>query len=89
MKRRDRWLRLLLAGLVLFGVAAVVEPSGVLGLDRWIFSGGELARSSGPLAINGTIGQPVAALSSAAPLTLYWGYWGPGTTYVYLPLVLR
>lgn len=90
MRRRDRWLLLLLTGLALFSVAAVVhEPLGVLDISRYIFSGGELARASGPLAISGTTGQPVAALSSAPPLTLYWGYWGSGAYYVYAPIVVR
>lgn len=90
MKRRNGWLLALLACLALLALTPVaVKALASMALERWVFSGGEAPRVSGALLLDATIGQPVAALSSNGALTLYWGYWGPGNYFVYLPLLLR
>ncbi len=73
--------------LLLNGLVAAATP--VLEVPRWVIGGGEAARASGVLALTATAGQPAAGMSAAGPLTMYWGYWGPGSRYLHVPVVLK
>jgi len=87
--KRKVWLLALVGLIMVSGVSMAIAPMSV---GRWVMSGGEAPRSSGPLAINATIGQPAIGHSSSGPLALSWGYWGGGTSAQqkrYLPLVSR
>lgn len=90
MRRTQRWWIAAVGCVALLALTwTAASGMGSMALERWVTGGGESARASGQLALSGTTGQPVAALSSAGPLTLYWGYWGSGSYEVYLPVVLR
>ncbi len=73
-------------------------PSTLLGtgydLSWWTVDGGGSstgADSPGPYTLNGTIGQPDAALWQGENYTLVGGFWGGAMVEnrIYLPLVLR
>ena len=90
MRIKSRWLWVLGVCLLLLALTQVAA-SGMasMALERWVFSGGESSRVSGKLALSGTTGQPVVSRSSAGAVTLFWGYWGPGSMELYLPMVLK
>ena len=81
---------LIVAALFVFSsVALAATPEATMTLDRWVIGSGELPRSAVSLKMQGTIGQPLAGYVTASTLALHWGYWGPESYVVYLPLVLR
>jgi hypothetical protein len=87
---KPRMILIILAALLFFSSAALaVGPDATMALDRWVMGGGEAPRASSPLAMQATIGQPVAGHTTASTLEMYWGYWGPQPYAVYLPLVLK
>ena len=87
---KPRMILLILAVLLLStGAALAVGPDATMGLDRWVMGGGEAPRTSGPLAMQATIGQPAAGYTIAVPLAVLWGYWGSLPYATYLPLLLR
>ncbi len=82
-----RWV--LLASCACLLLNGVVAAAVGMELPRWVIGGGEGSRTSGPLVLTATAGQPVASLTSATPLTMYWGYWGPGPSVLLVPVVLK
>ncbi len=86
--RLARGVALALAMFLLLN-GLVVAAAPLLELPRWVIGGGEAARASGVLRLTATAGQPAAGVSAAGPLTMYWGYWGPGSRYLHVPVVLK
>jgi hypothetical protein len=81
-----------LAALLLLAGAAWANGPGHT-LDWWTVDGGggTWSRTSGQYELNGTAGQPDAALWQGQGYTLTGGFWGGAVVQyrVYLPLVLR
>jgi hypothetical protein len=94
MKRNLRFIILLI--VLMLGWAALAqarssEGAGLYDLSWYTFDAGGGTRSSGSYTINGTIGQPEAALMSNGSYSLAGGFWG-GTAVqyqTYLPLILK
>jgi len=87
MERMVRWTLLALAVVLLLNGVVLAAP-GVEN-PRWVIGGGEGERTSSRLLTRATAGQPVASLSTSGPLTMYWGYWGPAPSALYLPISRR
>ena len=82
-------LLILVALLLLGGIASAAAPDATMALERWVMGGGESARSAASLQMQATIGQPAAGYTIADPLAMIWGYWGSLPYATYLPLLLR
>jgi hypothetical protein len=97
---QNKWLKrltLLAAVLTILLLTAGLVGAGPLAttLDRWVTAGGGGTISSGTIAIDGTIGQPVAGLSASGNSQLCAGFHcNPDTElslshHLYLPNVVR
>lgn len=87
IQRMARWTLLALAVLLLLNGIVLAAPE--VENPRWVIGVGEGERTSGRLLTQATAGQPVASLSTSGPLTMYWGYWGPAPSALYLPISRR
>jgi hypothetical protein len=86
--RRIILLLALLASLVL--VSAVLSAPVATTLERYIMAGGGGHIEAGIYALEGSIGQPLVGMDSAAPYELCSGFWcGLNVVYIYLPVVMR
>jgi len=87
---------LLLASVLLAGVARAAPPPG-LEIIRHVIGGGGGHLEQSPYVLNFTIGQPVVGQVSRTPYQLCAGYWcgvgaeqgEPADYEIFLPLVLR
>jgi hypothetical protein len=89
MKKRY-WIAIIVGvSLVLMSFIVVLAIDGTA-LDWWVVAGGGSPSSADSITMNGTLGQPVVALSSGGDVSLRAGYWGAGAEYtVYFPIVMR
>jgi hypothetical protein len=86
--RRIILLLALLASLVL--VSAVLSAPAITTLERYVMAGGGGHIEAGIYALEGSIGQPLVGLDSAAPYELCSGFWcGQSKFYTFLPLIMR
>ncbi len=87
------WPVFLMVGLLLLATAAAAaaSPGGFTLNWRAISAGGSPASSaSGEMAMNGSIGQPVAGVSAGGGSDLSAGYWiggDPPLLLLYLPII--
>lgn len=86
-----RWivLALFLAGALTLGATVLAQDSSTV--DQWVIAGGGSISYSegGSVALNDTLGQPLAAPAGAGAIHLEMGYWHTAEYEIYLPLVLR
>jgi hypothetical protein len=61
--------------VLLVAVGAVSANGGGPAVDWWVISGGGAPSSGGNVALNDTLGQPVAGDASGGSVTLHAGYW--------------
>jgi len=89
MKRHLPLVLLVLAILAL--LTSVVLAEGDYAIQRAVIAGGGGFSSGGSYDVQGTVGQPLTAVSSAGEYDLGSGFWGWLESFfdVYLPLVLR
>jgi hypothetical protein len=83
---------LILAILLLLAPIALAQSGDGYDLSWWtVDGGGETVNTVGNYTLNGTIGQPDAALWQDETYTLIGGFWGGAAVErrIYLPLVLR
>jgi len=86
------FLFILLMALLLLGGVALAQSGGGYDLTwHTVDGGGATASTGGGYALAGTAGQPDAGALSGGGYTLAGGFWGGGVAgySVYLPLVLR
>jgi hypothetical protein len=83
------FLTILLLYMIL--VTSSTLASAIMEIDWYVVGGGGGTANAGDYTLSGTIGQPVAGLSSSAGTDLCSGFWCRVLSgfRIFLPLVLR
>ncbi len=94
MKHVVLFIALLASLLFTWRVLAQDPPRAVADIytiEWYTIDAGGGSIGDGTYVVNGTVGQPEAALSSAGSYWLVGGFWGDGTAQyrIYLPLVFK
>jgi hypothetical protein len=89
MMKKTVFLLALISILLLASTALALAPPPGLQLSWWVMGGGGSPHSSGPLQMNGTIGQAAIGHTDAGPLSLDWGYWPQQMPKLYQPVILK
>lgn len=85
------WILLSVLIVLLTLVVTPVMAAGIMEIDWYVIGSGGGSTTNGDYTLSGTIGQPVAGLSSSADLDLCSGFWCKLLDHykIFLPLILR
>ena len=85
------WIVLSVLVVLITLVVTPVMAVGIMEIDWYVIGSGGGTATGGNYTLNGTIGQPVAGLSSSADLDLCTGFWCKVSDLykTILPLILR
>ncbi len=91
--KRQRWivssLMIVLFLLAVLAVGPVLAQGGTPSVEWWVISSGGSAMGSGPVTLDGTLGQPVVGVSSVTGMGVSAGFWQTFWSVVSLPLIVR
>lgn len=93
-KKKASAFLMALALLLLLAGAALAGSAGGYTVGWQVLAGGGAPALAGQVALNGTLGQPVAGLSASGSYNISGGYWYRGSLtpppmIYYLPFIIK